>query len=506
MKSFSNLDTVSERAAMVGLPPSKREVFGRLQFDPDADISLQILDRGDIEQALEGTGKLIPTILGQLDHGPPFTLVDCMVVSANFGGGGFADIKIVANQLLVGMHLPDPTAKPFDEIRVSITNLNEWFAISPIQHKLEEVAPPGVGRQLTVLCKHSSQIGFSPRGGGPSFASEQLINYSYDFPDRGIVTNQFELCLHPRAPFGLEESVTELFRLQAFMSILCGQQVFFQHVHLYLKDTEAPSRQEKAVEYMPRFARPVKAPKKLRPDQIFLPLPMIRDSLPTLWSAWTKRYESYRSAVELFTSTELFGGQLPNFQLLAIMQALETLHRNRFGGKYESDETYQLIADALNKAIPNGVADDLRSALKAKLKYGNEYSLRKRIRNLAEGLPGGVNGKVCTWIHASMQEFLNQSVDTRNYFTHFTDELEPNAFRDAELLWATRLLRWLFVAVLLHDMGLPERNLIDALNRAEDLRHARQSLTKTRKPPGVGIKTKTTEAAKTASAGGTDAS
>lgn len=493
MSKFARVDAVSESAIIVWIPPTGRAVGGRVRYDPDKDISLQLLDIGGIKDIVAGASVNYPAILGQFVNGPLVTLIDCFVAKTSFGMADFADVRIVANQLLVGMHLPDPSAKLFDEVRVALTGLNEWFGVSPIQCKPEELTLPDVGRQVTITCKHLPRFGFSPTGGGPSLGSEQVISLSCDWQNCGSIENQFELCLRPRAPFGVDECIFELFRLQAFMSILCGHQVYYQHARLFLHGLEEKLRQTKVVTYMPIFARPDKELKKRHTHQLLLPLSAIQTALPAIWCAWTQRYEQYRTAVELFTSTELFGGQLPNFQLLAIMQALETLHRNRFGGVYASEGDYKAVEDALKAAIPAATADDLRSALKSKLKYGNEYSLRKRLHKLAKDLPGGAAGSVGKLIHPSLREFLSKSVDTRNYLTHYTVELKTEAFGEVDLHWATRLLRWFFVAVLLHDMGLPEAQLVGALTNAEELTHARQSLTKTGPAPGFGIKFETVE-------------
>jgi len=312
--------------------------------------------------------------------------------------------------------------------------------------------------------------------------SGQVMRPSIDRQHRGALTNQFELHLRPLTPFGLEDCAAELFRLQAFMSILCGRQMFYHHVRLYRHDVKDERRQRDAVTYMHRFACPSTSTKRPRSDRILFPLPLICDSLPLLWSSWTKRYKLYRSAVELFTSTEIFGGQLVNFQLLAIMQALETLHRNRFGGTYLVEKEYDDIFIVLNNSIPPATAVDLKEALRSRMKFGNEYSLRKRLRILADGLPGGAGGAVGTLIHPSLQDFLNRSVQTRNYLTHFTSVLECEAFRDADLFYATQLLRWFFVAVLLVDMGLPEGHLVDALTDANKLTEARQHFNNTAPP------------------------
>lgn len=485
MGQFEDVESASESAILVGLPPSNRAVVGRLCFDPDDGISLQLLDQVSLAETLTRAQVHFPSVLGQLVNGPRVTLVDATVANTNFGAGGFADVRIIANQLLVGIHLSDPAVRSFDEVRVALTGLNEWFGVSPVTWSLEELPPPETGRKATVTCRHLPRFAFSPVSGGPSLESEQVISPSIHLPHRGSIANQFELCLRPRAPFGLEQCVFELFRLQALMSILCGHQVYYKHARLFLHGVEGADRQRNVVTYMQRFARPTKEAKKFRVDEVLLPLPLIRESLPSLWCTWTERYEQYRSAVELFTSTEMFGGQLLNFQLLAIMQALETFHRNRFGGTYAEEEDYQRIAGVLAAAIPATTAADLRSALKAKLKYGNEYSLRKRLRLLADGLPGRASGGVGALIHPSLGEFLSRSVDTRNYLTHYTAELETVAFRDADLYWATRLLRWFFVAVLLNDMGLPEDQLVDALTRAGDLSHARESLTRPGPPSSI---------------------
>lgn len=493
MTQFSRVDTASESSLVVELPHSTREARGRIRYDPYEGTSLQLVDRGSLSDLVALARTHYPVLLGELTAGPKVTLIGCNLAPSNFGLTGIADLRLDANELLVGMHLPDPTAKPFDELRVALTGLNDWLGESPIQGSIETLDPSSAGRRFTITCEHLPPFGFSPIGGGPSLLSHQVISPSWDPRTRASIENQFELIVRPRTSFGLDECVYELFRLQAFMSILCGHQVYFQYAQLFLSDEDEEVRQRRVVTYMPRFARPSKRGTARQAGFPLLPLPAIHGDLPTLWSQWTDRSEEYRSAVELFTSTELFGGQLLNFQLLAIMQALETLHRNRFGGVYASDDAYKAIEVALKAAIPSTTADDLSSALKSKLKYGNEYSLRKRLHKLANGLPGGAVGSVGKLVHPSLKEFLSKSVDTRNYLTHYTVELEATAFRNEDLYWATRLLRWFFVAVLLHDIGLPERKLALALMTSDELTHARQSLTKTRPAPGFGIKVETVE-------------
>lgn len=199
---------------------------------------------------------------------------------------------------------------------------------------------------------------------------------------------------------------------------------------------------------------------------------MIQDSLPVLWSTWVERFPTYRTSIELYTSTELWDGQLLNFHLLSIMQCLETLHRERFGGAYLPEDAYLAIAAEMISHIPASVEHSHHQALKSRIKYGNEYSLRKRL----VGLGSTLSATASEQIHPKLSELLLRAVDTRNYLTHHTAELEPSALKGANLYWGIRLLRWFFNAVLLTDMGLPKELLEVALSQSEDLIHAKKSL------------------------------
>jgi hypothetical protein len=466
MKVFQTVKEESECPVVVALPPTGRGVAGRLYYAPNRGPFLKLIDQGGIEQIALGVVAHYPVICGQLVDGPYITLLDCRVANTNFGAGGFGEVVINARHLLVGIHLQTESVKPFESIHASMTFLNQWIGVTPIDFHLESLAPPEIGRQITIRCKHLPKFGFTPISGGPTLASEQVISPNVNQPDNAAVANQFELCLSPRKSLSLEECSQELFRLQSFISILSGHQPFFDYIKLYVSDGEA-GRTE--VRFLPRLVRPDEIQKIHMPDIAF-PMPLIRESLPELWSRWTERYKEYQSAVELYVSTDMFGGQLLNFQYLAIMQALETLHRNRFGGVYLDEKSYEPVRAAVVGAIPAGTGSDLRSALKARMKYGNEFSLRKRLLIMARGLPVEIKNI----LHPDLDGYIGKAVDTRNYLTHYTDELETAAFNNQEQYWAIRILRWLFVSVLLKDMGMSDGNLANALRNSKKLANARQ--------------------------------
>ncbi len=125
------------------------------------------------------------------------------------------------------------------------------------------------------------------------------------------------------------------------------------------------------------------------------------------------------------------------------MQALEGLHRALYKGKYMDESEYTNVKSELTAAIPNNVKPDHKEALKSRIKYGNQISLRKRLDELISilslnsrnSLFGIGNGIPRTWI------------DTRNYYTHWDDELLSNVLDIQSIYYANEKMKC-FICVL----------------------------------------------------------
>ena len=77
------------------------------------------------------------------------------------------------------------------------------------------------------------------------------------------------------------------------------------------------------------------------------------------------------------------------------------------------------VLKALTAAIPSEIDGSLRTAIAARLKFGNEYSLRRRLRTLfAE------DAEVLELLVPDPTRFISAIVDTRNEFTHFPPPAE----------------------------------------------------------------------------------
>lgn len=474
MGLFDSLDSVSEEAVVITVPDSTHQVVGRLRFDPNSGTTLELIDTTAIFDPHKSLRKRLSIIHGTLLNKVNITLLQCKITDINGGFSPIVKVAIRADRLVTGIHLTDPSSKLFDEIRVTAPQLNEWLALPTIQPERPLDELPATPRRYGLNFTPESDFSIHSQG-GPILSSSQVVsicdnnNYSQTLSIHGYLNTR-----RPE-PIELDACDSELFSLQAFISLLCGQQVFFQSIRLYRHDLDPVERHLKSVEYLPTLQRPEKTPRN--PPQVFVSRKSIGDALKQLWSNWQNRYTTIRSSVELFCATDMAGVQLPEFRFMNMMQALEAFHRAQFPGTYMSAQDYAQIESAMSGAIPDAVTNDHRAALRSRIKYGNEHSLRKRLRDLEATLPR--DASAC--IHRSLRDFLDRAVDTRNQLIH-SGERTSGFSNGLDLHHAEKLLRWFLAASILHDLQLPENTLTEALANVLELNLAKNHFETLSKP------------------------
>jgi hypothetical protein len=148
-----------------------------------------------------------------------------------------------------------------------------------------------------------------------------------------------------------------------------------------------------------------------------------------------------------------------HLEFLSLLQALEGFHRATLPGTYMADEDYEAVKKALGDALPLTVSPPHKSALKSKIKYGNEYSLQKRLTELVKALPDRVHLLAI----GVAGDFPRSWIDTRNFFTHWDKELEQKIVTGQALYEANVRLRVLLRLVYLHFVGVDPQSLEKAL-------------------------------------------
>lgn len=193
--------------------------------------------------------------------------------------------------------------------------------------------------------------------------------------------------------------------------------------------------------------------KKISSHDMPFTLPDLGNFAAPLFSAWLTSMTLMRSVYSTFFSTLFNDASFIDTKFQSLAQALEGLHRRTSEGKYLDANEYSEIGNHLIAAIPNNVSSDLRQRLKNTIKYGNEFSLRKRLKDMINGLDVRTR-EILKIDHPSFQSDM---VDARNYYAHLDEASKPSCVSDNKTLYyMNQRLSALFLILALKKLGMPE--------------------------------------------------
>jgi len=174
-------------------------------------------------------------------------------------------------------------------------------------------------------------------------------------------------------------------------------------------------------------------------------------------------------------------------RFMATIRTIEAFHRRTCKRDYYMEKTeYEntLLAELLKPVREARCDPSFKNSLKNRLKYGYQYSLRKRLNELLDS-PNGEEfltlfvvkkeekeklktlmeasqteeekeQKRKLWIKEQREALVEMTVKTRNWYTHFDEEDKPQAITDARgLEFLNRKLRLFTAALLLGYVHVP---------------------------------------------------
>jgi hypothetical protein len=185
----------------------------------------------------------------------------------------------------------------------------------------------------------------------------------------------------------------------------------------------------------------------------------LHERFASICDRWFSANEILVDSIHLFMDAVRDHGTSLQGRFLSLSQALEAFSRATLSSEYMPKVDYEKVISSVIAAIPSSVDSDHRASLKNRIKYGNEHSLRKRLTTLINSLTPDAASCVCQ----SPKNFVTGIVETRNYLTHYTDELRPKALSGAALFWGCERMATLLRILLLRELGIEEPMIIARL-------------------------------------------
>jgi len=185
------------------------------------------------------------------------------------------------------------------------------------------------------------------------------------------------------------------------------------------------------------------------PPNMLFTLGDILNSSQEKLSRWFVRHEELAPVFDLFFSIMYRSPGYQERKFISLIQAVETYHRRTHKNfDLDEDEHEKRVASIIN-VIPTVY----KKWLSYWLTYSNEPTLRRRLKELFDKF----NEILSNFIEK--KEFVNLSVNTRNYHTHFDKSLENYRASGSKLTLLIELHKSLLLLCLLTEAGFSQEEI-----------------------------------------------
>lgn len=446
--------------------PEKREdkVPGTLSYDPESGAVLKLLGifgefHEAVKRAFGGVRNDQVVIHGVTTKGKPISLLQAFDTSRHLHMPGIPHETWWANLLVIGAHINSADDEAiFDKSYFRFDEIETWLEHSPFTDTFDIDT-----RTLSVLAEIPQETAFASH---TDFEVSSIGNLyrNNDQSTRFLIDAPSQVAITPRKPESLSWHLDRAVRIQELASLCTGHFLPLTSLELRGPDVELDGGGTRPTEAH-FYARMIHGetrndakPKRRTP--IVTGLELVRFN-PQAVQLWFDQFAVFDPALRLFFTITGERMIFTNIWLLLAIQALEVFHRRTSVETVIPEHKFAEFAEAMVAAIPRDTAPDMREKLESLYRFANEPSLKQRLRSIVASLtdafgeaPGGFNGK-----------FLRKLVDTRNYYTHFSEELTLRTLDGEEMYWATRRVVLLLTLLFLQRLGIAADDIKPLLQR-----------------------------------------
>lgn len=462
---MTKVDTTLSKSFTLGgywwLPDNpEKEVYGTLSYRPDA--APELILEGSFQDFTSASSDYLSNIVirGMTARGIGCTLVDAYQKSSWMNMPGIITSEFFCNRLFIGKEFIVPDEDTFESAIVEFNGLSSWLLRKPFNRKISE--KEGDDKVWGISYIMPKLISTPVKSIQASIKFEPSI-YSSGENQTMKLSHTDYVRFRPKRKQNIDWYLDIIFSFRIFLSLLVGQPVNPLSIKLCTKRRRNKRLGNKYFRnyvdfFIPHFQSDVG--KKIYPPDILIPYPSVKRNFKQYLINWYQKGEILKTTFELLFGV-LVQKNIPiDFQFLALVQAFESFHRSTSDGKYIPDESYEPIKQVIIDAIPGRVSSGHRAALKSRIKYGNEYSLRKRFNLTLNSMPESLQKKVAK----NDSDFTSKVVATRNYLTHRDESDKDNIMDSLGILRASESLQILIMSLILNEVGIDFKTFEKAIS------------------------------------------
>lgn len=430
-----------------------QKVAGVFTYSRADGCKLEVVD--ELRSTLFGDRR-IPIINGIGEDGTSITLVLGQRLSGrrNFKGVQTAVLRI--QFAFLGKHYSSEEDIQFDKLQASLSDLGKWLEVYGFS-KLDTERKERFSIELSyrvpdnISCPVDEHMKVE-------FEFDAAYTMFKETNDAEVHQRSFAV-IKTSAPRSYNDLFAPFYTLYKFFSLSYYDappllSLFFVHTGEKHEDDENYSLTVEVL-YQDNFYN-AQYKEKLT-HNFLIDYQEIKDIFPEVMIKWFTLFGKLSPSVNLLNELLLQRGRVIEISFLTAIQAVETFHRNIYGG----EATPRGEHDKRMASIVAGTPEEYRPWLKEKLAFSNEPTLRNRLTDLLDRVPE----KVISPLIKDKDEFIAMVVHTRNYYTHYSPQLKAKGkvMDHTNQFGAVQRLKIILIASILQQLGFTEEQVTRAM-------------------------------------------
>ena len=439
-----------EKSGYFWLPIEQEEKLpGTLKISESGEAELEILGVFGDQGKIFNEETKIERINGVIENGKLVTLDNCFYKKRSISFGGISKSIVCVNFVFIGVQYGEEEKARFSSLKFSVEGLDEWLSVSGIKTEYDWESK-------------SASINFRPPEEIPIKLTENidlLFTFGWTLPSSGNVTEakitqKAYIKLVLKELVLLQDFISLAFKLNNFLCFAVDKIVTIDSVVAYSYELKQKLKDHKEYEvpieiYYPTLPFSETIPKVQR-HTMLLRYGDVADNIQEILVRWLDAYKRIEPAFNLYFASKSGAHRYINGKFLSLAQGIETFHRRTSDETYMSGTEFNNIIETLVAACP----EEKRRWLEDRLKYSNELSLRKRLKQILDPF-GSLFGS-----SRERKTLINRIVTTRNYLTHYDKNLKKEAYSGLHLWDVCLKMECLFQLRLLKEIGFSEHHIM----------------------------------------------
>ena len=438
-----------EKTGYFWLPEKEdRKIPGTLTISDGGDIELEVVGLFDESvETIKGEDDL-SRIIGHVEKDGLVTLDNCFYTKKNISFGAISKSKVCVNRVLSGAAYEKNESFTFNSLSFSVDCFDEWVGVSGIN-----VDSDWKNKTATISYNPPKDIILKLDNG-----MQLEICFAYTLPGFPSTT---EAKITQRAYFKLtSDELRQLsdftkiaFKLTNLMCFAIDDTVTLKNLVAKSSEIQADLGEGKSYRvpiyiYYPSIPFSEKIPNKSWHQMLFS-YGVIKSNAQDVFNNWISAYDFIAPALSLYFSTKIGAQKYLDGKFLALAQGLETYHRRTSNEKLMGSSEYQSL---VSKVIGN-CPEEYLEWLNGRLMHGNEINLGKRLKRIIEPFKDKIGSS------KQRNKLIRLIVDTRNYLTHYNEDLKTSAAQGHDLWVLCQKMEIIFQLHFMKVIGLNEEEI-----------------------------------------------